>query len=85
MARENMSVTSGASASVPAAARTARLVDERGTLTWRQLDERADALAAALQALPSGAPQVVSIMARNHRGFVLPLIAATASAPMCCC
>ncbi|GAB5896718.1 acyl-CoA ligase FadD12 [Mycolicibacterium mageritense] len=76
MARENMSVTSGFASAAQRCPDRAGLVDERGTLTWRQLDERADALAAALQALPSGAPQVVGIMARNHRGFVLSLIAA---------
>ena len=53
------------------------LIDELGTLTWRELDERAHALAAALQQLPSGTPEVVGIMARNHRGFVESLIAAT--------
>ncbi len=46
-------------------------------LTWRELDQRSDALAAALQALPAVArPTVVGIMARNHRGFVESLIAA---------
>ncbi|BBY63659.1 acyl-CoA ligase FadD12 [Mycolicibacterium helvum] len=53
------------------------LIDELGTLTWRELDERAHALAAALQQLPAGTPQVVGIMCRNHRGFVESLIAAT--------
>lgn len=52
------------------------LVDELGTLTWRQLDERSNALAAALQALPAGSPKVVGIMCRNHRGFVEALVAA---------
>jgi fatty-acyl-CoA synthase len=53
------------------------LIDELGTLTWRELDERAHALAAALQQLPGGVPEVVGIMCRNHRGFVESLIAAT--------
>ncbi len=52
------------------------LVDEIGALTFRELDRRADALAAGLQALPGGAPEVVAIMCRNHRGFVEALIAA---------
>ncbi len=76
MARENMSVTSGFASSSQRCPDRAGLIDELGTLTWRQLDQRADALAAALQALPAGAPRVVGIMARNHRGFVLSLIAA---------
>ena len=53
------------------------LIDELGTLTWRELDARSHALAAALQQLPGGTPEVVGIMARNHRGFVESLIAAT--------
>ena len=41
----------------PSAARTGpALIDELGTLTWREIDRRADALAAALQALPGGSP-----------------------------
>jgi acyl-CoA synthetase (AMP-forming)/AMP-acid ligase II len=44
-------------------------------LTWREIDQRADAFATGLQALPSGA-KVIGIMARNHRGFVETLIAA---------
>jgi acyl-CoA synthetase (AMP-forming)/AMP-acid ligase II len=51
------------------------LIDELGMLTWRQLDQRSDALAAALQALPGGAPDTVGIMCRNHRGFVEALVA----------
>jgi fatty-acyl-CoA synthase len=52
------------------------LVDELGALTWRQLDQRSDALAAGLQTLPGGRPRVIGLMARNHRGFVESLIAA---------
>jgi acyl-CoA synthetase (AMP-forming)/AMP-acid ligase II len=51
------------------------LVDERGTLTWRELDERANALAAGLAALPNR-PNALGIMCRNHRDFVTTLIAA---------
>jgi acyl-CoA synthetase (AMP-forming)/AMP-acid ligase II len=52
------------------------LIDELGTLTWRELDQQSDALAAALEVLPGGRPHVIGIMARNHRGFVEALIAA---------
>jgi acyl-CoA synthetase (AMP-forming)/AMP-acid ligase II len=51
------------------------LIDELGTLTWRQLDERSDALAAGLQMLPGGTPETIGIMCRNHRGFVEALAA----------
>lgn len=76
MARENMNVTSGFAASAQRCPNRPGLVDELGTLTWQQVDQQADALAAGLQALPGGAPKVLGIMARNHRGFVLSLIAA---------
>ncbi|MCG7596890.1 acyl-CoA ligase FadD12 [Mycobacterium sp. PSTR-4-N] len=76
MQRENMAVTSGFAAAAQRCGDRAGLVDELGVLTWRQIDRRADAFAAALQAQPGGAPDVVGLMARNHRGFVETMIAA---------
>ncbi|KUI27048.1 acyl-CoA synthetase [Mycobacterium sp. IS-1742] len=52
------------------------LIDERGVLTFKELDDASDALAAALQGLPGGTPGTVAIMCRNHRGFVEALLAA---------
>jgi acyl-CoA synthetase (AMP-forming)/AMP-acid ligase II len=75
MRRENMGITSGFAAAAQRCPDRPGLVDELGTLTWRQLDQRSDAFAVALQALPGGPPKVVGIMARNHRGFVESLIA----------
>src|SRR5690349_9082292 len=76
MARENMSVTSGFAGAAQRCPDRPGLVDELGTLTFREIDQRADALAAALQALPAAAPKMLGLMARNHRGFVESLIAA---------
>jgi acyl-CoA synthetase (AMP-forming)/AMP-acid ligase II len=76
MVRENMGITSGFAAAAQRCPDRPGLIDELGTLTWREIDQRSDALAAALQALPGGQPNVVAIMARNHRGFVEALIAA---------
>jgi acyl-CoA synthetase (AMP-forming)/AMP-acid ligase II len=76
MAREHMGITSGFAAAAQRCPDRPGLIDELGSLTWRELDKRADALAAALQALRGGEPDVVAIMARNHRGFVEALIAA---------
>ncbi|MDT5071333.1 MAG: hypothetical protein QOH82_653 [Mycobacterium sp.] len=76
MARENLGITSGFASAAQRCPDRPGLVDELGTLTWRDIDQRADAFAAALQALPTGAPRVIGIMARNHRGFVESLIAA---------
>jgi fatty-acyl-CoA synthase len=75
MQRENMAITSGFAAAAQRCPDRPGLVDELGTLTWREIDRRADALAAALQKL-APAPTVIGIMARNHRGFVEALIAA---------
>jgi acyl-CoA synthetase (AMP-forming)/AMP-acid ligase II len=75
MQRENMGITSGFAAAAQRCPDRPGLVDELGTLTWREIDQRADALAAGLQGL-AGKPNVIGIMARNHRGFVESLIAA---------
>ncbi|EHB55404.1 o-succinylbenzoate--CoA ligase [Mycolicibacterium rhodesiae JS60] len=74
---EGLSIATGFATAAARRPDSPGLIDELGTLTWRELDERAHALAAALQTLPNGTPHVVGIMARNHRGFVESLIAAT--------
>ncbi|MEE6139757.1 acyl-CoA ligase FadD12 [Mycobacterium sp. 050128] len=76
MRREGMSMTVGFAGAAQRCPDRPAVIDELGTLTWRQLDERINALAAALQALPSGQPQVIGIMCRNHRGFIEALVAA---------
>jgi len=76
MACENMGITSGFASAAQRCPDRPGLVDELGTLTWREIDQRSDALAAGLQTLSGGPPKVVGIMARNHRGFVEALIAA---------
>ncbi len=48
------------------------LIDERGTLTWGELDARIDALAVGLA---DGRPDSIAILCRNHRGFVEALVA----------
>jgi acyl-CoA synthetase (AMP-forming)/AMP-acid ligase II len=76
MLREGMGMTVGFAGAAQRCPDRPGLIDELGTLTWRQLDERINALAAALQDLPSGQPKVVGIMCRNHRGFVEAVVAA---------
>src|ERR1700684_3665846 len=73
--REGLSFTMGFALAAQRCPNRPALIDELGTLTFRQLDQRANALASALQSLPGGTPQVVAIMCRNHRGFVEALIA----------
>ncbi|WP_293234612.1 acyl-CoA ligase FadD12 [Mycolicibacterium sp.] len=74
--REGMSATTGFAMAAARCPDRPGLIDELGTLTWKQLEQRADALAAALQALPGGEPSVIGIMCRNHRGFISALVAA---------
>lgn len=51
------------------------LVDERGTLTWQQLQDRSAALAAGLRSVAD--TRTVAILCRNHRGFVDALLASS--------
>jgi acyl-CoA synthetase (AMP-forming)/AMP-acid ligase II len=75
MRREGMGMTVGFASAAQRCPDRPALIDEHGALTWRQLDERINALAAALQALPGGQPKVIGIMCRNHRGFVEAMVA----------
>src|ERR1700744_4623147 len=81
MRREGMGMTVGFASAAQRCPDRPGLVDELGTLTWRQLDGRINALAAALQrglsGPPAGKPKVVGIMCRNHRGFVESLVASS--------
>src|SRR6516164_1308306 len=77
MRREGMGMTVGFASAAQRCPDRPGLIDERGTLTWRELDERVNALAAGLQGLPAGPPKVVGIMCRNHRGFVESVVAAS--------
>lgn len=74
--RERLSMTSGFAMSARRCPNRPAVIDELGVLTYRQVDQRADALAAALQSLPAGTPDVVGIICRNHRGFIEALVAA---------
>jgi acyl-CoA synthetase (AMP-forming)/AMP-acid ligase II len=52
------------------------LIDELGELTYRQLDQRSNALANAWRERGLEAGEGVAIIVRNHRGFVVSLFAA---------
>ncbi|THI95591.1 bile acid CoA ligase [Nocardioides sp.] len=53
------------------------LVDERGSLTWQQLQDRSAALAAGVLDVLGGPVDVVAVLCRNHRGFVDALLASS--------
>jgi fatty-acyl-CoA synthase len=48
----------------------AAIVDDRGTLTFAEVQRRTNALAAELSAAGIGEQDGVAIMCRNHRGFI---------------
>jgi acyl-CoA synthetase (AMP-forming)/AMP-acid ligase II len=50
--------------------RRAAIIDERGTLTFAEVDARTNALAQGLAARGLRAGDRVAIMCRNHRGFI---------------
>ena len=66
----------GISLAAARAPRRTALVDERGSMTWAELERRSDALAAALLELGDESPETIGILCRNHRGFVEALTAA---------
>jgi len=49
------------------------VTDERGSLTYRELDEQSNALAHALKELGLPDRSVVGVLARDHRGLVLAI------------
>ena len=52
------------------------LIDERGTLSFRELDERSDAIAIALRDLGVVGGARIGILCRNHRGMLESTFAA---------
>jgi acyl-CoA synthetase (AMP-forming)/AMP-acid ligase II len=52
------------------------LIDDLGELTFRQIDERSNAVASGLRRLGVGPGDGVAIMCRNHRGFLDASLAA---------
>ncbi|MGH2854590.1 MAG: acyl-CoA synthetase [Solirubrobacteraceae bacterium] len=51
------------------------IVDEKGTLTFAEVNARTNALARALRAAGVGEQDGVAIMCRNHRGFIEATVA----------
>jgi fatty-acyl-CoA synthase len=56
--------------------RTVGIVDELGSLTFHQLDQRSNALARALADRGVGESSTIGLLARDHRGAVETMIAA---------
>ena len=66
----------GYTASLARFADEVAIIDDAGTLTFREVHERSNALAHALAAEGIGVGKGVAIMCRNHRGFIEATIAA---------
>lgn len=74
--RQSTTNTIGVAMSAVRCPKRPALIDDIGVLTYREVDERADALAVALQRQRGVCPQMIAIMCRNHRGLVSALAAA---------
>ena len=55
---------------------TTAIVDDRGALSYGDLDRRSTSLARGLAARNVGPGSVVAVLARDHRGLVLAIVAA---------
>jgi acyl-CoA synthetase (AMP-forming)/AMP-acid ligase II len=73
--RQGTNAMTGISLSAVRSPRATGLVDERGSLTWAELDRRSDAAAVALQELLGDRSGTLGILCRNHRGLVESLAA----------
>ncbi|MEV0549409.1 acyl-CoA synthetase [Nocardia salmonicida] len=52
------------------------LVDERGELTYRELDQQSTAIARGLREKGISEGTVIAVLARDHRGLIMSMIAA---------
>jgi acyl-CoA synthetase (AMP-forming)/AMP-acid ligase II len=74
--RQGTNATTGLSLAAVRRPGGTALVDERGSLTWAELERRCNALAVGLaERTPGGRPETIGILCRNHRGFVEALSA----------
>ena len=73
--RQGVTAMTGISLSAVRRPHGTALIDERGTVTWAELEARSDALAVGLATLLDGRVETVAILCRNHRGFVEALSA----------
>jgi len=69
------SIAGGYRASAVRAPHQAAVVDEQRTSTFRELDDRTDRLATALQGLGVGVDTPVALLCRNHGGLVEAMVA----------
>ncbi|MFA6575912.1 MAG: AMP-binding protein [Nocardioides sp.] len=68
--RQGVTATTGFSLAAARRPKGTALIDERGSLTWAELEAHTDALAVGIGALVGGPVGSLAILCRNHRGFV---------------
>ncbi len=74
--RQGVTPTTGMSLAAARRPHGTALVDERGSLTWGELEARSDALAVGLaDQVGGGGVRTLGVLCRNHRGFVEALAA----------
>lgn len=74
--RQGVTAMTGIGLAAARRPRATAIIDERGALTWAELEARSNALAAGIAQLTDGRTRAVAILCRNHRGFVEALSAA---------
>ncbi|HSD76470.1 MAG TPA: AMP-binding protein, partial [Solirubrobacteraceae bacterium] len=77
LARRRISPATGYAVAAALHPGDAAVVDERGTLTFAELDRSADALARRLAEAGVGPGGALAVLCRNHRGFVQATLAAS--------
>jgi acyl-CoA synthetase (AMP-forming)/AMP-acid ligase II len=75
--RHGANAMSGIGLSAARAPKALGLVDERGSMSWAELDRRVDAAGVGLHELLGGREGTLGILCRNHRGLVEALAAST--------
>jgi acyl-CoA synthetase (AMP-forming)/AMP-acid ligase II len=75
VARWGISPATGYAAQAARRPHATALVDDEGSLTWRELDQRADRVAAELRRAGVAEGDPVGLLARNGRGFVQATVA----------
>jgi acyl-CoA synthetase (AMP-forming)/AMP-acid ligase II len=75
--RQGVTALTGIALSAVRRPHATALVDERGSLTWSELDARSDALAVGLAEQRGDREGAIAVLCRNHRGFIEALAAST--------
>ncbi|WP_194820101.1 AMP-binding protein [Nocardia sp. XZ_19_385] len=76
LARWGFNLAGGYAAGAAHSPERLAVIDEQGSRTFAEIDERTTALAGAMAALGLGTGDAIGLLARNHRGMVETMVAA---------